>query len=315
MIAHLQIEGVTKQFGDKVAVDSLDLAVPRGCIYGIIGPNGAGKTTTIRMIMNIILPDSGRVLVEGRPTDATFKNRVGYLPEERGLYREMTLQEVIVYMGRLKETPKSEVMSRMGTWLERMNLADYKNKKVNELSKGMQQKLQFITTLIHEPDIIILDELFSGLDPLNIEIIKNIILELKHDDRTILFSTHVMEQAEKLCDNICMINGGRKVLDGSLAEVKSHYGKNSIHLEIDGDGSFLQSLPGVESATSYTNYFELTLTDNSASNDILRAITDRVTVTRFERIEPSLYNIFISMAKPADTDDLPESAQGGGGHE
>lgn len=296
MNGYLQLRGISKRYGEKVAVDSLDLAVPKGCLYGIIGPNGAGKTTTIRMIMNIIIPDSGEILFDGKPTPDDFKNRVGYLPEERGLYRKMTLREVILYLGQLKEAPRKELERRLDGWLERMDLSAYKNRKVEELSKGMQQKLQFITTLIHHPDIIILDELFSGLDPLNIELIKNVLLELKREGRTILFSTHVMEQAEKLCDYICMIDGGRKVLDGSLNDIKSRYGKNTIHLEIDGDGTFLADLPGVKTVTNFTNYFELILADMAAANDTLKAIADRVTVTHFERVEPSLYNIFIDLA-------------------
>ncbi len=299
MNEYLQLRGISKRYGEKVAVDMLDLAIPKGCLYGIIGPNGAGKTTTIRMIMNIIIPDAGEVLIDGKPTPENFKNRVGYLPEERGLYRKMSLREVILFLGQLKETPRKELERRLDGWLERMDLLAYKNRKVEELSKGMQQKLQFITTLIHNPDIIILDELFSGLDPLNIELIKNVLLEMKREGRTILFSTHVMEQAEKLCDYICMINGGRKVLDGSLNDIKSRYGKNTIHLEIDGDGDFLAGLPGVKTVTNFTNYFELILTDMAAANDTLKAIADRVTVTHFERVEPSLYNIFIALAGPA----------------
>ncbi len=296
MTGYLQLKGITKKFDKKVAVDKLELTVPRGCIYGIIGPNGAGKTTTIRMMMNIIAPDSGEILVGGKPIDAEFKNRVGYLPEERGLPKKMTLREVIIFLGKLKEAARSEIETRMDPWLERMDLKDYRDRKIEELSKGMQQKLQFITTLIHQPDIIILDELFSGLDPINIELIKNVILELKREGCTILFSTHVMEQAEKLCDHICMIDGGQKVLDGSMAEVRSKYGQNSIHLEIDGDGSFLSELNGIEKVTNFTNYFELTLTDMSSSNEILRNIADRVTITRYQRVEPSLYNIFIALA-------------------
>jgi ABC-2 type transport system ATP-binding protein len=308
MTEFLQLQRITKRFGDTLAVDALDLNVPKGCIYGMIGPNGAGKTTTIRMIMNIIAPDSGEVLLNGKPTDPGFKNIVGYLPEERGLYKNMTLREVVVYMGQLKLASKKDIESRIDPWLERMNLIDYKNQKVEALSKGMQQKLQFITTLIHNPEVIILDELFSGLDPLNIELIKNVILDLKREGCTILFSTHVMEQAEKLCDYICMINRGRKVLDGSLIDVKSDYGKNSVRLEIDGDGSFLESIPGVDSVNNFTNYFELSLSDMARSNDILAAISERVTITRFERITPSLYNIFIQVAGAADTETGEEGA-------
>jgi ABC-2 type transport system ATP-binding protein len=308
MKRYLQLQGITKQFGDTLAVDGLDLEVPQGCIYGMIGPNGAGKTTTIRMIMNILVPDSGTVLFDGKPTGSGFKNIVGYLPEERGLYKKMNLREVILYLGQLKHISKKEIDERMDLWLERMNLSEYKNKKVESLSKGMQQKLQFITTLIHNPDIIILDELFSGLDPLNIELIKNVLLDLKREGRTILFSTHVMEQAEKLCDYICMINKGRKVLDGPLSQIKSTYGKKSLHLEIDGDGSFLDSLPGVERVSKFTNYFELTLADMAKSNEIIRSITDKVSVTRFERITPSLYNIFIQVAGSDAAESPPKEA-------
>lgn len=308
----MELQGISKQYGEKMAVDNLDLKIPKGCIYGIIGPNGAGKTTTIRMIMNIIVPDSGTVLFDGKPVDNNFKNRVGYLPEERGLYKKMTLKEVIVYMGRLKEASSKTISDNMDEWLTKMKLIDYKDKKVEELSKGMQQKLQFITTLIHEPEIIILDELFSGLDPINIELIKNVVLDLKQRGRTILFSTHVMEQAEKLCEYICMIHGGQKVLDGSLTEVKSRYGKNSVHVEIDGDGSFLHSIPGVDNVTSYTNHFELTVAESAGTNEILKSIVEKVKVTRFERIEPSLYNIFIKLAGGEDAVKADASEMKGG---
>lgn len=309
MTGTLQLRGITKRYGAKVAVDTLDLLVPNGKISGIIGPNGAGKTTTIRMIMNIIAPDSGEILFDGRPTTSSFKNIVGYLPEERGLYKKMTCREVILYLGRLKAKSEKEIDNRIDGWLGRMNLLEYKNCKVEELSKGMQQKLQFITTLIHEPEIIILDELFSGLDPLNIELIKSVLLELRQSGRTILFSTHVMEQAEKLCDSICMISGGKKVLDGPLGEVKRRYGANSIHLEIDGDGAFLSTIAGIIKVTNFTNYFELTLADDARTSDIIQAIAGKVSITRFERRSPSLYNIFIQLAGPA-----PATAESGGEH-
>jgi len=195
---YLKLEQITKRFDEKTAVDRLSLEVPRGVIYGMIGPNGAGKTTTIRMIMNIFAPDDGTIYFDGRPVDGSFRNRVGYLPEERGLYKKMTLREVVVYMAELKDRPKKTTERLVKPWLERMGLEGYLDRKVEELSKGMAQKLQFITTVIHDPEIIILDELFSGLDPLNIELIKNTILELKREGRTILFSTHVMEQSEKM---------------------------------------------------------------------------------------------------------------------
>lgn len=298
----LELKNIRKEYEDKVAVDSLSLKIPKGVIYGIIGPNGAGKTTTIRMLMNITIPDSGEILFENKHVDETFRDRVGYLPEERGLYKKMTLIEVVTYMAALKDFPASKVKEKLDYWLERIDLAEYKNKKVEELSKGMQQKLQFVTTIIHEPEIIILDEIFSGLDPINIELIKDIILDLKQQGKTILFSTHVMEQAEKLCDNLCMISQGQKVLDGTLNEVKSKFGKNSIQLNIEGNGKFIKEIPGVKSFRESNNYIEIKIDDSSDTNLILRTVADKVLVKRFEIVEPSLYEIFIETAKadPAD---------------
>ncbi len=293
----LELKNVRKAYGDKVAVDNLSLDVPKGVIYGIIGPNGAGKTTTIRMIMNITVPDSGEVLLDGQRVTSDFRNRVGYLPEERGLYKKMTLEEVIVYMGELKGRTRRELIAKIDPWLQRMNLAEYRLKKVEELSKGMQQKLQFVTTIIHGPDLIILDEIFSGLDPLNIELIKDIILDLKREGKTILFSTHVMEQAEKLCDHVCMINRGQKVIDGRLNEVKAGFGKNSVQIDIEGDGGFIAELEGVGGVTEFNNYIELNLEEKADTNCILKAIADRVLVRRFDIVEPSLYNIFIDTAR------------------
>lgn len=297
MEEYLRLENISKHYSGKTAVDNLALSVPKGSIYGIIGPNGAGKTTTIRMIMDIIAPDSGSIMVNGQQVTTEFKNRVGYLPEERGLYKKMTLAEVITYLAEIKGLDRKQAQQNIDPWLEKMSLTDYKLKKVEELSKGMQQKLQFITTLIHEPDMIILDELFSGLDPINIELIKGIIMDQKRRGTTILFSTHVMEQAEKLCDYICLINGGKKVLDGKLSDVKARFGTNSIQIAIDGDGSFARDLPGVEKISEFNNYIELKLEDNADSQSILKAISEKVRVQRFELIEPSLYDIFIEVAK------------------
>jgi ABC-2 type transport system ATP-binding protein len=300
----LSLKNVRKEFDGKVAVDDLCLEIPRGIIYGLIGPNGAGKTTTIRMIMDITAPDSGSIMFEGQPRRPDFKNHVGYLPEERGLYKKMTLHEIIIYLSELKGMSPAKTRPQIDPWLERVGLADYGQKKVEELSKGMQQKLQFVTTIIHDPDLIVLDELFSGLDPLNMELIKDIILDLKRAGKTVLFSTHVMEQAEKLCDNICMISNGKKVLDGRLADVRAQFGKNSVQLEIDGDGHFIRSLPGVGDVSEFSNYLELQLLDNADSNALLIAIAQKVTVRRFDIVEPSLYDIFIDMAKidPSELD-------------
>ncbi|MCH7690408.1 MAG: ATP-binding cassette domain-containing protein [candidate division Zixibacteria bacterium] len=304
---HLELENIRKVYDQKVAVDRLSLSVPRGVIYGIIGPNGAGKTTTIRMIMNIIAPDSGNIMFDGKKADISFLERVGYLPEERGLYKKMTLRQVITYMAELKGCPRKTTAGRISPWLEKMGLIEYIDQKVEELSKGMQQKLQFITTIIHEPDIIILDELFSGLDPINVELIKGILMDLKREGKTILFSTHVMEQAEKLCDNICMILNGTKVLDGTMSEIKSQFGKNSLHVEIKGDGSFISELPGVASLTEYSNYLEIKLAENANTQLILSKLVEKVEVRRFEIAEPSLYEIFISTAK-VDPKELEDEA-------
>ena len=293
----LELQNISKSYGAKEAVRNLSLQVPHGVLYGIIGPNGAGKTTTIRMIMNIIAPDSGDILYDGRPVTDSFTDIVGYLPEERGLYKKMTLSEVMIYMSELKGVPSSTTRERLGPWLEKMDLGQYRDKKVEELSKGMAQKLQFITTILHNPSVIILDELFSGLDPINIELIKSILLELKREGKTILFSTHVMEQAEKLCDYICMISRGQKVIDGKLSEVRSRFGTNSIQVEMDGDGAFVRQISGVKGLTEFNNYIELDLEDNADTNAILNQMSQRVKIKRFQIMEPSLYDIFIDLAK------------------
>ncbi|RKX23935.1 MAG: ABC transporter [Candidatus Zixiibacteriota bacterium] len=308
---HLKLEKVRKQYGDKVAVDDLSLDVPKGSIYGIIGPNGAGKTTSIRMIMNIIAPDSGTIQFEGRKVDGSFRDRVGYLPEERGLYKKMTLKEVITYLADLKGYPSKKTAKAIGPWLEKMNLAEYTDQKVEELSKGMAQKLQFVTTVLHEPDIIILDEIFSGLDPINIELIKNVLLDLKREGRTILFSTHVMEQAEKLCDHVCMISRGQKVLDGTIGDVKAQFGRNAVQIGFEGDGKFIRDLPGVREMTEFNNYVEIHLEANAKPHEILKAAVDKLTVSRFEVMEPSLYDIFIDTAK---VDPAELHAEEGGSH-
>jgi ABC-2 type transport system ATP-binding protein len=228
--------------------------------------------------------------------DGSFVDRVGYLPEERGLYKKMKVSDMIIYMAELKSCPASAVRDRIDPWLEKMDLARYRDSKVEELSKGMSQKLQFITTLIHEPDIVILDELFSGLDPLNIEIIKGVLLDLKRQGKTILFSTHVMEQAEKLCDYICMISRGKKVLDGKLADVKARFGSNVMQVDMEGDGAFVRSLPGVKDFNEFNNYIEIEFEDGADPDAILKGILEKVNVRRFEVMEPSLYRIFIETA-------------------
>lgn len=309
---YLRLENITKQYAEKIAVDKLSLDIPKGVIYGMIGPNGAGKTTTIRMMMNIIAPDGGKIYFDGSEVDGSFRDRVGYLPEERGLYKKMTLREIVTYLADLKGYPRQKTKKALIPWLERMELVEYVDQKVEELSKGMAQKLQFITTIIHEPDIIILDEIFSGLDPINIEIIKNVLLDLKREGRTILFSTHVMEQAEKLCDNICMISRGKKVLDGTMADVKAKFGRNAVQIDFEGDGQFIRQLPGVSEMTESNNYVEVRLEDDARPDVILQSIVGKLKIRRFEVMEPSLYDIFIDTAK-VDPNQLQDGE--GGGHE
>src|SRR2546422_5209681 len=233
------LDGVTKRFGDFAAVSELSIKVRAGRIYGLLGPNGAGKTTTIRMIVNITAPDSGRITVFGQQITPELQDQIGYLPEERGLYKKMKVGEQLKFFAALKNVSAKEADERVDRWLARLKLAEWKNKKSSELSKGMQQKVQFITAITHEPELLILDEPFSGLDPVNVEVLKEIILELKSAGKTIIFSTHQMELAEEICDDICLINRSRKVLDGSIREVKRSFGRNSVALRLEGENGAL----------------------------------------------------------------------------
>jgi len=294
---YLRLERVRKSYDGKVAVKDLDLTVPEGSVYGIIGPNGAGKTTTIRMVMNIIAPDSGRILARGKPVDESFKNVVGYLPEERGLYKKMKVWEVIRYMAQLKGYRPKTWSEEVDRWLTLMDLSDRRNRKVEELSKGMQQKLQFITTVFHKPELIVLDELFSGLDPLNVEIMKNALLTLRKEGATILFSTHVMEQAEQMVDYLTMLRDGEKVLDGRLQDIKASFGRKTIHLSLDGDTALVRAHPTVDRVVEFANYLEVDLKSGGDHMTLLRDVAQAARVNRFELVEPSLYNIFIRAAK------------------
>lgn len=288
----LVVENVSKRFDSFTAVDSLSLAVPQGTMYGLLGPNGAGKTTTLRMIMNITIPDSGRIEILGRPMSEELKEHIGYLPEERGLYPKMKVNETLLFFGEIKGMSSAHARSKIDIWLRRLELSAWKEKKLNELSKGMQQKIQFISTILNDPELIILDEPFSGLDPVNADLLKDIMLELKKQGRTIIFSTHRMEQVEKLCDNICLINKAKKVLDGSLREIKRGYGKNTVVVEFQGSDEFTHDERFVQSANNYGNYVELKLKPGANPQELLRSMVDRTTITRFEVAEPSLNEIF-----------------------
>lgn len=301
----LKAINLRKEFTNVLAVDNVSLEAQRGEILGLLGPNGAGKTTTIRMILNILQPDSGTITFDGKTFDEPIRNLLGYLPEERGLYRKNKLLNTILYFASLKGIDAAEGKRRAYKWLERFDLLNKYQSKIEELSKGNQQKVQFIISILHDPELVILDEPFSGLDPVNQILLKDILSELKQQGRAVIFSTHQMEQAEKLCDKICLINKGSVVLDGELSEVKSRYGKNSIHIEYDGDGSFLKDLPFIQQATVYQNYAELVLKNSISTKEILSVVSDKLDVRKFEYVEPSLNSIFIEVVGLPDKNEEP----------
>jgi ABC-2 type transport system ATP-binding protein len=295
----VDVQGIVKRFGDFTAVDGLSFSVPEGTIYGLLGPNGAGKSTTIRMLMRIMLPDEGRIRVLDSDLAHVDLDRIGYLPEERGLYKKMKVGDVLTFFGEIKGLERREAQRRARAWLERLGLLDRAQKPVEELSKGMQQKVQFISTTLHEPELLILDEPFSGLDPVNAGVLKDIILEYHRRGHTVVFSTHMMDQVEKLCDQICLINRGRVVLSGTLQAVKKQYGQNGVALRVVGDGSFLRALPEVVSCQDNGNELFLRLRDGADPARVLDAARGRVEVTRYEVAEPSIHDIFIERVSEA----------------
>ena len=296
----VELRSICKRFGDFVAVDSLSFTIPQGTIFGLLGPNGAGKTSTIRMMIGITGPDSGEVRLFGEPFSRKQLNRIGYLPEERGLYRKMKIFDQLVFMGELHGLAAAEAARRTTQWCERLELGAWMQKKVEELSKGMQQKVQFIAALLHEPDFVIMDEPFYGLDPVNAGLLKDVLLEVKKQGRTILFSTHRMDQVEKLCDSICPINHGKSVLQGELRGIKSGYGKRNVQIVHEGDGAFLASSPSVAALSSFGNSVEIKLRPEADPQDLLREAAARLRITRFELMEPSLEEIFIDTVGKAN---------------
>ena len=293
MDATVELIDLKKKYGDFEAVKGVSLSIRPGMIYGLLGPNGAGKTTTIRMVMDIVPPDSGEVRLFGRPRQADDSRRIGYLPEERGLYRKMTVVDHLVFLGELNGLRKAAAKPKIADWLERLELADRGKKKVEELSKGMQQKIQLVGMLLHEPEIVILDEPFSGLDPINQTLFKDAFADLKRAGRTILFCTHVMEQAEKLCDEICLIAGGRAVLQGNLKEIRRSWGGNAYRLSGAGDLEGLASLPGVTQVIVQDGIGRVFLDAATEPADFLSQAVQRVRVTEFISEEASLESIFI----------------------
>jgi ABC-2 type transport system ATP-binding protein len=292
---------INKAYGSKIAVSDFDLEVPRGTICGLLGPNGAGKTTTIRIILDIIGPDRGSVRVLGGHSSPEIRDRIGYLPEERGLYPKMKVLELLTFLGELKGTPRRVASERASVWLDRLELGDWSDKRLQELSRGMQQKVQFIGTVVHEPDLLILDEPFSGLDPINVDILKEIVLEQRHRGATVLFSTHNMDQAERLCERVVMIKDAHKVLDGTLAEIKREAwleGRRQILLAIEGEGDLLENKDIVEAIENRGNHFAISLRDGVAPQELLAAAVRKgAVVHRFEVHEPSLHEIFVARAR------------------
>ncbi len=294
----LILDRVNKSFGDFTAVSDLSLAVKPGRVFGLIGPNGAGKTTTIRMIVNITIPDSGRIELLGQPMTTALQDRIGYLPEERGLYKKMKVGEQLRFFAELKDVSGKEADERIDKWLRKLQLQDWKDKRTKELSKGMQQKVQFITAVIHDPDLLILDEPFSGLDPVNVEVLKETILELRSANKTIILSTHQMEIAEKLCDDVCMINRSRKVLDGRLREIRRSFSRNAVALRFEGSDGILNDPELVASIRPVDEEFEALLAPGANPQLLLKRLVDAgVAVSKFELVEPSLHDIFIEKVR------------------
>lgn len=303
----VELSHVTKTYGNHVAVDDLSLAVPKGSVYGFIGPNGSGKTTTIRMILHIIHPDQGDISVLGMSGTRAANDRVGYLPEERGLYKKMTVARILAYYASLKGMSARAAKAAGDEWLERFELTDWKNKKVEALSKGMSQKVQFISTVIAAPELVILDEPFSGLDPVNLEVLRSAILELRERGSTVIFSTHDMSVAEKMCDSIFMIFRGRKVLDGTLDDIQAKYGADTIRLRIEGGRDLLEGLPGVNRVADMGRYQELRV--DGDPQDVLRELVQRTNVNLFEIAQPSLHDIFVRIAGPEARESTVEPAE------
>ena len=292
----IELSGITKIFGTVIAVNKLSLEVPKGSIYGFIGPNGSGKTTTIRIIMKIMYPDGGKLLVNGQENNFERLKNVGYLPEDRGLYKKMKIGELLQFHGELNDG--TDLPNRINQWLERLELKAYKDKKVETLSKGMRQKLQFIATILHQPELIILDEPFTGLDPINADMMKDIILELQKQGATIIFSTHDMAMAERMCDYIFMIYEGKKVLDGTLENIQDQYGTDTLRIQSDLGTEALKGLKGIENVNDFGKLQEIRLVEGMDPQKILAELLKRTRISKFEITKPSLNDIFIRIASP-----------------
>jgi ABC-2 type transport system ATP-binding protein len=299
MTTNLELRDVRKSYGGFVAVDGVSLAVPPGSIFGLLGPNGSGKTSTIRMIMDITAPDSGEILLFDHPRRSEDLERVGYLPEERGLYRKMTVMDQLVFLGEIRGLKRRDLLPEITRWLNRVDLGGRGSSKIEELSKGMQQKVQLIGTVLHKPDLLILDEPFSGLDPINQELFRELLLEYRQQGKTVILSTHGMELAERLCDHICLISKGRAILTGELRAIKRQIGGNSYRLVAQGDLERLRELPEIEQAVVQDGVAKLLLRPDAEGADALRRIVDLVRVHEFRSEEPELEQIFLKAVRDA----------------
>ncbi|PSQ94278.1 MAG: ABC transporter [Bacteroidetes bacterium SW_7_64_58] len=311
-MAHLDVSDVTKRYGDTLAVDDVSFEAEPGRILGLLGPNGAGKTSTIRMITYIAVPDAGAVRYDGREVGPWSQQRMGYLPEESGLYDRLRVKEQLVYLGTLKGLSRADAAEQADYWLDRFDATDWADMKTEELSKGMQQKIQFIATLLHDPSLLIFDEPFSGLDPINADLLRDIILELRREDRTILFASHRMEQVEQLCDDICLMAGGEVVLQGALRDIKEQFGTNTLVLEFDGPDTFIDELARagrVRVNTRSAHRAELTLADDTDARTVLDLALDRTDdVYRYERVAPPLNEIFVDTVGEAEAERLQKQS-------
>ena len=289
----LAVRDIRKTFGEVRAVDGVSFSVRRGTITGLLGRNGAGKTTTIRMITGIFMPDSGDIQWLASSDGTSFRDRIGYLPEERGLYKQMKIVDLLLFLAEIKGQKPADVRPRIDHWLARFELTDKRDAKIEELSKGNQQKVQLIGTLLHDPELIILDEPQSGLDPVNMVLVRNLLRELRQEGKTILLSTHMMAEAERMADEIILIHRGQVVLSGTIDNVRNSFGKNTLHIDFDGDGAFLRDLPQVKRATVVNNAAELSLVEGADPQEILQSCLSRLRIRKFELASPSLEEIFI----------------------
>jgi ABC-2 type transport system ATP-binding protein len=311
----IKLDGVTKRFGTHTAVSSLDLEIPKGTVYGLLGPNGSGKTTTLRIMMGILLPDAGKVEVLGGPPGVRRNSRVGYLPEERGVYRKMKVRDLLVFLGEIRGLGRSEALRRTMEWLDRLDLTEWADKRTQALSKGMQQKVQFIGTVLHDPELLILDEPFTGLDPINQEVLEGIVREFQARGTTILFSTHLMDHAERLCERVCLISKARKVLDADLKELKKRERKGLVAVEFEGDDGWLRG-PEVTGVQRVEEAIHLSLREGADHQAILRrGVAAGVRIDRFDLVEPRLHEIFVRYAGEPEVEGPVETPWGGGGGE